>query len=81
MNRVYEYLLYETNIDIDGTEPDEIIVVKTLNDKLSITKLDNRFTIIKVNESSIPLMNQYIETYRNDLFSGNALNFITEHFL
>lgn len=80
MNRIYEYLLHETNIDIDDTNPDEFIIVKTLNDKLSITRLDNRFTVIKVNESSIPLMNQYIKTYRSDLFSDDALSFITEHF-
>jgi len=80
MNGIYEYLLHETNIDINDTKPDEIIVVKTLNDKLAITRLDNGFTVIKVNESSIPLMNQYIETYRSDLFSENAVSFITKHF-
>lgn len=80
MNRIYEYLLHETNVNIDDTKPDEIIVVETLNDKLTITKLENGFTIIKVNKSFIPLMNQYIDSYRSDLFSDNALRFIKEHF-
>lgn len=80
MNRIHEYLLHETNINIEDTKPDEIIIVETLNKKLSITRLENGFTLIKVNKSSIPLMNLYIKTYRSDLFSINALGFITEHF-
>lgn len=80
MNGIYEYLLHETNINIDDTMPDEFVIVETLDDKITITRFENGFTLIKVNKSSIPLMNQYIETYRNDLFSENALRFITEHF-
>lgn len=80
MNRIYEYFLHEINIDIDDTKPDEIIVVETLNNKFTITGFANGFAIIKVNKSFLPLMNQYVDTYRSDLFSDNALSFIKEHF-
>lgn len=80
MNRIYEYLLHGTNVNIDDAKPDEIIIVETLNDQLTITKLENGFTLIKVNKGFIPLMNQYIDSYRGDLFSDNALRFIKENF-
>ena len=80
MNRIYEYLLHETEITIDDTKSDEIIIVKTLSEKFTITKFENGFTLIKVNTSSIPLMNEFINTYRSDLFSENAMSFISKHF-
>jgi hypothetical protein len=52
MNKIYEHLLHETNIAIDDIKPDGIITVETLNDKLTITRLENGFAIIKVNKGS-----------------------------
>jgi len=80
MNRIYEYLFHETNINIADTKQDDIIIIETLNNKLTITRFENGFTLIKVNKGFVPLINQYIETYRSDLFSDNAISFIAKHF-
>jgi hypothetical protein len=47
-----------------------------LNDKLTI----NGFAVINENKGSLPLISQYIDTYRTDLFSDSAISFIKEHF-
>lgn len=47
-----------------------------MNDKLTI----NGFAVINENKGSLPLISQYIDTYRTDLFSDSAISFIKEHF-
>jgi Predicted acetyltransferase len=80
MNGIFEYLLHETNINIDDTKTDEINIAETTNNKFTITRFENGFTLIKVNKMFIPLMEQYINIYRRDLFSDDALSFIIKHF-
>lgn len=80
MNGIYDYFFHDTNINIDSIKPYEITIVETLDNKFTIARLENGFTVIKINKSFLPLMNQYVDKYRLDLLSENALNFVKEHF-
>lgn len=80
MNGIYQYILHETTIDIKDIKPDEILIEETLNNRFTVTKLENGFIVIKINKSFLPLINQYINTYGSNLFSEDAVNFIKENF-
>lgn len=80
MNGIYQYILNGTNIDIKDIKPDEILIKETLNNRFTVTKLENGSTVIKINKNFLPLINQYINLHGRDLFTDNAVSFIKENF-
>lgn len=80
MNGIYQYIMHETNIDIKDIKPNEILIEETLNNRFTVTKLENGFTIIKINKSYLPLITKYISAYGSELFADDAVGFIKENF-
>jgi hypothetical protein len=77
---IYEYIFNETKRAIEDILPNEVVITETSKTKFTIVVLEHGSVIIKVDRRFIPLMNEYVLTYRDNLFSDNAINFIKEHF-
>lgn len=79
MNGIYEYMLQGTQIDIKD-EKNKLIILETTEKKFTITRFNNGLVLIKIKKSLIPLIEDYIGTYKNNLFSTEALSYMSEHF-
>ena len=67
INKIYDRLLYETEINIYNINK-EIYIVEASDNMLIITQFEKRFLLFEANNKYIPLINEYIEKNKNNLF-------------
>ena len=79
MNGIYEYMLQGTAIDIED-EKNKLIILETTEKKFTITRFNNGLVLIKIKKNLIPLIEGYIRTYKSNLFSKEAISYMSEHF-
>jgi len=79
MNGIYEYMLQGTQIDVEDNA-NQLFIIETADKKFTVTRFNNGLVIIKIKKSLIPLIEDYIGTYKSNLFSTEAIGFVSEHF-
>ncbi|MCL2772647.1 MAG: GNAT family N-acetyltransferase [Oscillospiraceae bacterium] len=80
MNKIYERLLYETNIDIENIKNKFYIVKSLAENMLTITQFEKGFLLFEANENYIPMIYEYIKKYKDNLFTPTAIEFFNSKF-
>ena len=80
MNKIYERLLYGTNIDIDNIDKKIYIIESLVDNLLTITKFEKGFLLFEANKNYFPMINEYKKKYKNNLFSPDAIEFFKSKF-
>jgi len=79
MNKIFERLLYGTNIDIENINK-LIYIVESADNLITITQFDKGFSLFESNKKYFPLINEYIENFQGKLFTPEAIRFFCTKF-
>jgi len=80
MNKIYERLLYGTNIDIENIDKEIYIVESLVGNFMTITQFEKGFLLFEANKNYNPIINEYIEKHKNNLFTPDAIEFFKSKF-